>query len=90
VAGVDGDGDSEDDDDYDSEDDDDEDYSAASAIRGAGGSSLPSSASWAQGLSPASKRYEWLVNCYQMRVDDDFKYSACYRGPYDMPASKAG
>jgi len=33
----------------------------------------PGPASWANGLSPA-KQAEWLVDCYRMRVDDDYAW----------------
>ena len=39
-------------------------------------------ASWWDGLKPED-RYEWLVNCYQMRVDDDYAWGGNLRGLYD-------
>ena len=39
-------------------------------------------ASWWNRLRPED-RYEWLVNCYQMRVDDDYAWGGNLRGLYD-------
>ena len=36
---------------------------------------------WASGLSE-QERYEWLVDCYRMRVDDDYAYRGNLRGLY--------
>ena len=38
----------------------------------------------------ALPRYEWLVNCYQMRVDDDYAWGGNLRGLYDSSASGEG
>jgi len=38
-----------------------------------GGVSPPGPAAWAQGLKP-DKQAEWLVDCYRMRLDDDYVY----------------
>jgi len=38
-----------------------------------GGVSPPGPAAWAQGLKP-DKQAEWLVDCYRMRLDDDYAY----------------
>eukprot|EP00462_Mataza_sp_D1_P010167 CAMPEP_0175166144 /NCGR_PEP_ID=MMETSP0087-20121206/27525_1 /TAXON_ID=136419 /ORGANISM="Unknown Unknown, Strain D1" /LENGTH=296 /DNA_ID=CAMNT_0016455693 /DNA_START=26 /DNA_END=913 /DNA_ORIENTATION=- len=37
------------------------------------------SASWSSGLVAPAK-YEWLVDCYRMRVDDDYHYGRNYHG----------
>lgn len=37
---------------------------------------------WAKGLAPA-QAYEWLVDCYRMRLDDDYVWGGCnLRGLY--------
>lgn len=46
-------------------------FTDTAALLPAGMNSDP--ASWAKGLSP-SKQYEWFVDCYRMRVDDDYAY----------------
>ena len=52
------------------------------------GPRLPDPASWAQGLSQP-KKYEWLVDCYRMRVDDDYAMGGGnLRGLYNQPADK--
>ncbi|PRW32888.1 tRNA pseudouridine synthase [Chlorella sorokiniana] len=40
---------------------------------------------WAAGLSEA-KRYEWLVDCYRMRVDDEYAWQGEARGLYGAQA----
>jgi len=43
---------------------------------------------WAKGLS-ASGRYEWLADCYRMRVDDDYAWGGGnLHGLYDPDATK--
>jgi len=51
---------------------------------GSSGSAAPMShASWAQGLHGPAK-YEWLVDCYRMRADDDVVWGSGYaHGLYD-------
>lgn len=45
------------------------------------------SASWASGLDQ-TKRYEWLVDCYRMRVDDDYVWGGGnLHGLYNPSAS---
>ena len=52
------------------------------------GPRLPDPASWDQGLSQP-KKYEWLVDCYRMRVDDDYAMGGGnLRGLYNQPADK--
>ncbi|GAB4817278.1 hypothetical protein N2152v2_004324 [Parachlorella kessleri] len=49
---------------------------------------MPGPAAWATGLSQA-KRYEWLVDCYRMRIDDDYVYGGGnLHGLYDPDATK--
>ena len=50
---------------------------------------LPGNASWVHGLNE-TMRYDWLVDCYRMRIDDSYVYSGDLRGVYDpdhKPAS---
>lgn len=42
------------------------------AVAPAGGS-LPTATTWSLGLPPAMQ-HEWLVDCYRMRVDDDYAW----------------
>jgi hypothetical protein len=37
----------------------------------------PSASSWRGGLSEAAA-FEWFVDCYRLRVDDDMTYGGCY------------
>lgn len=46
---------------------------ARSADLGEAGVALPAPSAWARGLSPAMQ-HEWLVDCYRMRVDDDYAW----------------
>jgi hypothetical protein len=39
----------------------------------AGGPRTPTPSGWAEGLS-RDKAAEWLVDCYRMRVDDDYAW----------------
>lgn len=39
-------------------------------------------ASWAAGM-PTAAQYEWLLDCYRMRVDDDMVYGRSCHGLYD-------
>jgi len=43
---------------------------AAAVPKGADGRPVPDG--WARGLG--ERRYEWLVDCYRMRVDDDYTH----------------
>lgn len=48
----------------------------------------PDPSDWARGLPPA-KQAEWLVDCYRMRVDDDYCWGGGYlHGLYDMDTSE--
>eukprot|EP00928_Gymnodinium_smaydae_P034124 TRINITY_DN24262_c0_g1_i2.p1 TRINITY_DN24262_c0_g1~~TRINITY_DN24262_c0_g1_i2.p1 ORF type:complete len:772 (-),score=97.50 TRINITY_DN24262_c0_g1_i2:135-2450(-) len=63
--------------------------SAAKAVGSAGGS-LPKAAAWAAGL-PKAKQYEWLVDCYRMRVDDDYAWGGGnLRGLYASAVGEGG
>eukprot|EP00435_Cladocopium_sp_Y103_P067677 s282_g30.t1 len=43
----------------------------------------PSPVAWSRGLNP-SQRHEWLVDCYRMRLDDDYAWGGCnLHGLYD-------
>ena len=47
-------------------------------------------AAWASGLRTA-ERYEWLVDCYRMRVDDDYALGGCnLHGLYAKSAGDPG
>lgn len=60
--------------------------SAAGALAG----SLPKPSAWASGLSPALQR-EWLVDCYRMRVDDDYAWGGGkLRGLYAASCGDGG
>lgn len=52
-------------------------------------SNIQDKASWWKAIK-AGDRYEWLVNCYQMRVDDDYAWGGNLRGLYDSSASGEG
>ncbi|MEW5311679.1 MAG: hypothetical protein WDW38_003374 [Sanguina aurantia] len=53
--------------------------SAGASVRAFG----PPASSWAEGLGSA-ERAEWLVDCYRMRVDDDYVNGGCnLHGLYD-------
>ncbi|CAE8620993.1 unnamed protein product [Polarella glacialis] len=53
-------------------------------------SSLPEPSAWANGLSPSMQR-EWLVDCYRMRVDDDYAWGGGnLRGLYNVTAGGGG
>mmetsp|Transcript_11466 Transcript_11466/g.31287 ORF Transcript_11466/g.31287 Transcript_11466/m.31287 type:complete len:331 (+) Transcript_11466:136-1128(+) len=43
----------------------------------------PRPSSWARGLS-IKDQYEWLCDCYRMRIDDEMVYQGNLRGLYDM------
>ena len=52
------------------------------------GSGLPQTAQWASGLG-AGQRVEWLVDCYRLRVDDDYCWGGGnLHGLYDPRATK--
>jgi len=55
----------------------DEEGDSASEMR----SNIQDKTSWWKALK-AGDRYEWLVNCYQMRVDDDYAWGGILRGLY--------
>jgi hypothetical protein len=42
---------------------------------------MPGPTAWAQGLS-SDKQAEWLVDCYRMRLDDDYAIG----GGWEVPA----
>jgi hypothetical protein len=42
----------------------------------AGGIKVAGPANWAVGLTKAAQA-EWLVDCYRMRVDDDYAWGGC-------------
>lgn len=63
----------------------DEEGDSASEMR----SNIQDKASWWKAIK-AGDRYEWLVNCYQMRVDDDYAWGGNLRGLYDSSASGEG
>lgn len=46
------------------------------------------STAWFEGLSPA-ERYKWFVDCYRLRLDDDFVNDSPVRGLY-TPGAKRG
>lgn len=61
-------------------------FNFASSLNGAqgdgsSGARLPSASSWAAGLT-AKQQAEWLVDCYRMRVDDDYTWGGDCRGLY--------
>lgn len=39
-----------------------------------GGLAMPQPTSWSQGFPSPNKMYEWFVDCYRMRVDDDYAW----------------
>lgn len=44
---------------------------------------IPGPAAWSQGLN-SCQRHEWLVDCYRMRLDDDYAWGGCnLHGLYD-------
>ena len=48
---------------------------------------MPGPSGWAQGLT-LDKQYEWLIDCYRMRVDDDYAWGGGnLHGLYNVPAS---
>lgn len=60
---------------------------AGSAAGPAGGFPMPAASSWARGLSK-HQRAEWVVDCYRMRVDDDYAWGGGnLHGLYDMDSS---
>ena len=65
--------------------------SRASTAQEATRSFLPNNSvpdAWMQGLSEA-KQHEWLVDCYRMRLDDDYAWGGCnLHGIYDPDATK--
>ncbi|KAF5825849.1 hypothetical protein DUNSADRAFT_6385, partial [Dunaliella salina] len=42
----------------------------------------PKPSGWAKGLS-TKDQYEWLCDCYRMRIDDEMVYQGNLRGLYD-------
>ena len=45
--------------------------------------STPEAAAWSRGLAEAAA-YEWMVDCYRMRIDDDYSWGGgTLRGVYD-------
>jgi hypothetical protein len=49
---------------------------------------LPSSnSSWAKGLDPMAAA-EWFIDCYRMRLDDEYVYRGDLRGLYDPESTK--
>lgn len=50
---------------------------------------MPAASSWSRGFASPSKMYEWLVDCYRMRVDDDYAYGGGNtHGIYNPDADK--
>ncbi|PNG99355.1 hypothetical protein TSOC_014870, partial [Tetrabaena socialis] len=53
-------------------------------LLGGSGQAFGGPAAWAAGLQPAQAA-EWFVDCYRMRVDDDYAWGGCnLHGLYDM------
>jgi hypothetical protein len=51
-----------------------------------GSVNMPTAAQWAVGLS-STKQQEWLMDCYRMRIDDDYVWGGTNRGLYDFDAT---
>ena len=50
---------------------------------------LPPPSSWANGFSTPEKMYEWFVDCYRMRVDDNYAWAGGeLTGIYNPNATK--
>lgn len=48
---------------------------------------MPPVSAWARSMSQ-DKQYEWLVDCYRMRIDDDYAWGGCnFHGRYDPDAT---
>jgi splicing suppressor protein 51 len=51
--------------------------------------SLPPASAWARGFQSPAKMYEWFVDCYRMRVDDNYAIGGGeLSGIYDSDATK--
>lgn len=49
----------------------------------------PSNNAWSRGFKSQDEMYEWLVDCYRMRLDDDYAWGGCFlHGLYDQENTK--
>lgn len=53
---------------------------------GAGAGGMPRPDAWAEGLTPKKQRV-WLLDCYRMRLDDEYVYRTVLRGLYNIDNS---
>lgn len=54
-----------------------------------GAASLPSASAWSRGFPSPDNMYEWFVDCYRMRVDDDYAWNGGeLRGIYNTEGTK--
>lgn len=68
----------------------DEETSKSSFVAGGMHQDRPHPAGWALGL-PKEKQYEWFVDCYRMRVDDDYCWGGGHlHGLYNVDGASAG
>ena len=47
----------------------------------------PGPAEWAYALTP-EEQFEWLVDCYRLRIDDEYAWSGEFRGLYEEMANQ--
>jgi hypothetical protein len=47
----------------------------------------PGPAGWAYALTP-EEQFEWLVDCYRLRIDDEYAWSGEFRGLYEEMANQ--